>query len=60
MWTDLDQNVTEPLFLEIERDGRREDAIIERDQPVHVGGDERKVVEVVEELHSRLFVFVGQ
>ena len=43
----LDEGVAEALFFQVDRHPRFEDALVEGDQPVHVGGDERRVVDAV-------------
>ncbi|MFG3590980.1 hypothetical protein ACFXS9_00535 [Bradyrhizobium sp. RDI18] len=49
-----DEGVAQPLLLEIDRDARSEDTFVETDQSVHVGGDKRQVMYVVEQLHVYL------
>ena len=50
---DFNEGVAQALFLEIDRYARVEDPLVEADQPVHVRGDKRQVVDVVEQLHVR-------
>jgi hypothetical protein len=53
--THFDEGVAQPLLLlEIDRDARSEDTFAETDQSVHVGGDKRQVMYVVEQLHVYL------
>ena len=52
--TDLDEGMSQTLLLEVDGHARPEDAVVEADQPVHVGGDERQVMNVVEQLHVSL------
>jgi hypothetical protein len=37
---DLDERMAEAGLLAIERYPRVEDALVERDQPIHIGGEE--------------------
>lgn len=48
------EGVAQPLLLEIDRDVRSEDTFVETYQSVHVGGDKRQVMYVVEQLHVYL------
>ena len=50
----FDEGVAQTLLLEIDRHARSEDPLVETDQSVHVGGDKRQVVDVVEQLHDDL------
>jgi hypothetical protein len=52
--THLDEGVANAFLLHIERHPCLEDALVKGDQPVHVGGDERQVMDVVEQLQLRL------
>lgn len=52
--THFDEGVAQPLLLEIDRDVRSEDTFVETYQSVHVGGDKRQVMYVVEQLHVYL------
>ena len=52
--THFDEGVAQPLLLEIDRDARTEDTFVETYQSVHVGGDKRQVMYVVEQLHVYL------
>ena len=47
----FDEGVAQALLLEIDRHARVEDPLVEADQPVHVRGDKRQVMDVVEQLH---------
>ena len=42
------------LLLAVERHPRVEDPLVERDQPIHVGGEERHVMQVVDQGHTHL------
>ena len=50
----FDEGVAQTLLLERDRQARSEDPLVETDQSVHVGGDKRQVVDVVEQLHDDL------
>jgi hypothetical protein len=54
VWTHFDEGVAQPLLLEIDRHARSEDTFVEADQSVHVCGDKRQVMYVVEQLHAYL------
>ena len=52
--THFDEGVAQPLLLKIDRDARSEDTFVETYQSIHVGGDKRQVMYVVEQLHVYL------
>lgn len=54
MRADLDEHVPKAFLFQVDHDTRVEDALVETDQPVHVGCHERQVVDVVEQLHLHL------
>jgi hypothetical protein len=41
------------VVIAIERHPCVEDALVERDEPIHVGCEERQVVQVVDQSHAR-------
>src|SRR5215212_5931755 len=50
----LDKGVAEIFFFQIHRGSCPEDALVEGDEAIHVGGDKRQVVDVVEQWRLRL------
>ena len=52
----LDEGVPQVLLLQVDRHPRPEDAFVEGDQPVHVGRDERQVVNAVQQPQLRLLL----
>jgi hypothetical protein len=51
---DFDKHMPQTLFLQIERDARVKDSLVEVDQPVHVGGEEGQMVNAVDKSYSAL------
>src|SRR5215203_3820492 len=50
----LDKGVAATIFFQVHRDSCPKDALVEGDEAIHVGGDERQVVDVVEQWRRRL------
>jgi hypothetical protein len=51
MRTYFDEGVPQTLLIEVDRHTRAEDALVEVNQPIHVGRDKRQVMDIVQKLH---------